>query len=819
MTGAVRPVDEWGLVLVGPMVRRVTPETVAVFVALREAATVWLDIYAGVNPSGDPTHVRLGDDAAAVTTALGRNLHVAVIESLGLPLEQGVVYGYDLRIATVGGAGSLGLGDLGFLDGDVPLGYTAGLLPGFVLPAGRADLRFVHASCRKAHGGGPDMLATVDALIATDVDDAWGRPQQLFLTGDQIYADDVAQGLLTAYTEAAGLLLDWAAPEALPDDSGALVVFPDDDLVAPGERSAYLDLLGFKDATFYADNHLLFLGDWYAAYCMAWSDELWVRSARPDVAYELPKTGLFGRDAATLEAEAFATRLPNVRRALANVATYMLCDDHEVTDDWYLNQRVSQRTRSSVIGRRIVRNALAGYAVFQDWGNRPDDYLTGQFGATILGALRAGTGTSTQPISAPAILGSPATLDATFDINPGGASDGHRKRWDFQVLGPEHQVIFLDTRTWRSYPDVIVNPERNCALVSETSQRFQLDDRLTGRDPNMALFVVSPAPVIGMWFVEMLQKLKIVAAPISAAEPLHGEPLHGSEEMDNEPWAGDRASFDAFLERLCPFGPVVFLSGDVHYAFSQVSTYSSPMAMGRFIQLVSSSTKNSDNLTNLLSVSELLTGPLTQNLWLSGEEISRFFDQQSPDFYDRAVAWAWDHLHDWTDGLPDPFEALSRMWTDLREYNWNPISRQVNKLPELFAAGAIEYDQLGQLLTLMGWNPQAIATIHTVALIDDRSVSDREAAHPDLASELGALSGEERLGTLERNRGSLGVSNIGVVSFDQTSEIEEVVHQLVWRRTPDAVDPSGPFLVTEHRAQMRQPLHPTDTADDPQTLP
>ena len=84
----------------------------------------------------------------------------------------------------------------------LPLGYDTLHLPGFVLPSARDKLKLIHGSCRKPHGGGPDMLPLVDALISDSRALPGSRPQQLFLTGDQIYADDVAPGLLPALTEA-----------------------------------------------------------------------------------------------------------------------------------------------------------------------------------------------------------------------------------------------------------------------------------------------------------------------------------------------------------------------------------------------------------------------------------------------------------------------------------------------------------------------------------------------------------------------------------------------------------------------------------------
>ena len=94
------------------------------------------------------------------------------------------------------------------------LGYDEGELPGFALPPPTlTDLRILHGSCRRPAFTYPDDdkgersfdgFAWVDDLIlewrrgtatATALDPNV-RPHQLFLTGDQIYADDVSSVML-----------------------------------------------------------------------------------------------------------------------------------------------------------------------------------------------------------------------------------------------------------------------------------------------------------------------------------------------------------------------------------------------------------------------------------------------------------------------------------------------------------------------------------------------------------------------------------------------------------------------------------------------
>ena len=81
--------------------------------------------------------------------------------------------------------------------GSLALGYATDQLPTFVAPPPTLpSLRLAHASCRTPHHTGPDALAWLDDQLKPNAPVPADRPQQLFLTGDQIYADDVAGALL-----------------------------------------------------------------------------------------------------------------------------------------------------------------------------------------------------------------------------------------------------------------------------------------------------------------------------------------------------------------------------------------------------------------------------------------------------------------------------------------------------------------------------------------------------------------------------------------------------------------------------------------------
>ena len=272
------------------------------------------------------------------------------------------------------------------LSGSTPLGYDVGALPSFALPPGLSDLQILHGSCRKPHGEGVrDAMVIADDIINDARGDPLKRPHQLLLTGDQIYADDVAISLLTTLRATANDLLAWGQPEALTRGTArAGTVTPGDAAVEPGAKRAEFIR---KQTAFTSDpveGHLMFLGEFYAMYLLAWSDALWPRlvgpvlpgPGPPFLAY-LPTadelaTGASAEEQSKIDAQRqsvlpFAGAVPGVRRALANVSTYMMFDDHDVTDDWYLHENWINAFRGSPTSRQIVRNALIAYAVFQDW--------------------------------------------------------------------------------------------------------------------------------------------------------------------------------------------------------------------------------------------------------------------------------------------------------------------------------------------------------------------------------------------------------------------------------------------------------------------
>jgi hypothetical protein len=643
------------LILAGPILRQVTEKSVTVWVAIQNPANVTVEVR-----SGDPgAGVKIGEGSRP-TVAVGGHLHIVAVTAK-VDLVPGVVYTYDMYFDQPGNVVQMPLVKAvlppGTFPNDTnnPLNYAPYQLPSFSLPPSDAnDVRIIFGSCRMPHGNGNDALAILDDLIRGTASNAVQRPHQLLLTGDQIYADDVAAVLLMQLTEAGTTLLGsdpklqgWGGEETLPavDPAGGASMV---DLARhphkPSELGPLLRrfLLGPDGADFTSDdlgNHLLSLGEYLSMYLFVWSDVLWPPTGLPTTSevedivdgYGFPPNNEgFRNEYHKIGPErdvvqAFFSTLPKVRRALANVPSYMICDDHEVTDDWNMTLDFCKRVYGNPLGRRVVQNALLAYALCQHWGNAPeqfDDSGQSPAGLKLLKALDKGT-TATYDAKSGDIqkilgihdyatligAGNPHPDHALFhdQASPLLTIDGKHVNADslqyhYTIEGKAHQVIVTDTRTWRSFPN---GGTRAPQLIPKDQFNAQIESAPTTGDRALMVVLTTNAPPIEPIRVAM-QHDRLIGVY---------EDLFESWEP---PWAGDllgqdgRASvaFDRLLATLADRVPtvagklrggVVLLSGDVHHSFASRLIYRSktarfenrqpPGADVVFAQLVGSSFK------------------------------------------------------------------------------------------------------------------------------------------------------------------------------------------------------------------------------------
>ncbi|SLM47431.1 conserved protein of unknown function [Nitrospira japonica] len=615
------------LVLAGPMLRKVTPDSVTVWFALKESVSeVYLEV---LNDMGQPVM-----SGTRPTIAIGTNLHLVAVTATIIPprveLEKNIVYRYQVEFRSNGTTTKLA----DVIDIRAKLAYEPYDLPSFCLPPEDLNqLRLIQGSCRKPHGRGKDALAILDDLIAqaTSSQRPLARPHQLLLTGDQIYADDVSESLLMVLIDAAKILIGQEYVPGIIGPARKIGASTSDDfydfnhpipaclrafvLLSPGP-GRFSIRPGFTSSAM--ENHLMSLGEYLSMYLFVWSDVLWpsVMPTFDELAAEvytlIPKEdGLSTLKRKTIQtrtervAEFFRT-LPQVRRALANIPTYMMFDDHEITDDWNMTRQFCSDVYSSDLGLRIVQNALVAYALCQHWGNAPEQFEAANSalpGTALLQLLDKGTAEQYGAHS-PDIL----TLIGVHRINDalGLSSDydlyhdeGQSLVYNFTVEGPKHHVIFTDTRTWRSFK----KDEEGSHMLSASQLKVQIYDKRP-KHGNKALLVVlsTNAPPI--------QPIRVASAHSGASNTFEHYP------DIYEAWECPSAAFDRLLVTLTDmlpilgetkhYGHIVVLSGDVHHSFASRLVYKAKSrfedleaqpATAIIAQLVTSPFKNEDNDT------------------------------------------------------------------------------------------------------------------------------------------------------------------------------------------------------------------------------
>jgi hypothetical protein len=521
--------------LAGPILRRTEPGQVCVWLATSEPAAISGEVLA----LGD--HGRPLGTGVAETVRLGPRLFVHLVRirpddsDTGFPTD--TLLAYDLVVD-----GERRLADLGLLDGPDRITYRDLPLPTFFIRERIEELNVLHGSCRKLHAGGEDALGTADALVHRFATDLEHRPGALFLTGDQIYADDVGGPLSRHITELGRELT------GMVDDVPGLP--PPGDIPVYARKELVHDRARFTSPD--SPNHLIGFGEFCAMYVTAWNQRNWPN--RLPSRRELDTDGRTGFGHRNHRGEIHAlerTRaaLPRVRRLLANTPTYMIFDDHDVTDDWNITADWRHDVESSPTGRRIVANALAAYWAFQGWGNDPDR-VGDEIGRAVAGYVDG----TTSPDDYEKALWS-------FD------------RWSF-VAPTDPPALFLDTRTQRRYDA----PEGGARLIDREGLQQEAElARSAGHRPGQPMIVVSAVPVCGLEIVERRQRYAVDAV--------------GPYAIDFEAWHANLQGFVDLVRFLLddlelPWA--VMCSGDVHYGFTVNVTVDAEGRALPITQLVSS---------------------------------------------------------------------------------------------------------------------------------------------------------------------------------------------------------------------------------------
>ncbi|MEZ8746186.1 alkaline phosphatase D family protein [Vibrio sp. 10N.261.49.A5] len=438
----------------------------------------------------------------------------------------------------------------------------------------------LHGSCRNPHHPSKDSLVAADNKIADQT--VAERPDMLMMSGDQIYADHVAGPTLDAIQQVIQLL--GLVGESLPTDSQVNRINSSDALFESEyhlyQRDQYLPHHTTSESMldkFFpnrgvpifsstdCENHLVTLSEFIAMYLLVWSPTLWQCVNRERLIENNFTQG--GRQLTPTEQQQwrdesvimddFIAGLPQVQRLFAHIPTYMIFDDHDVTDDWNLTVGWEHAVDQNQFATQVIGNGLAAYWMCQGWGNKPES-----FDETFIEQAKQ------LFVDQPRVLkqthdveqtnsetGDAATTHSVSDIEP----NKHRafiemlsrfEEWHY-TIDTSPKVIVLDTRTrrWRSEsrmnkPSGLMDWE---ALIEFQHQLMHQDK----------VVIVSAAPMFGVKFIETLQKMATTI----------GKPL----VIDAENWMAHPGSANTlisiFTHTKTPTNFVV-LSGDVHYSFA-----------------------------------------------------------------------------------------------------------------------------------------------------------------------------------------------------------------------------------------------------------
>ena len=248
------------------------------------------------------------------------------------------------------------------LTGLIPhITYPGERMPSFVVR--KSVRRFFHGSCRKPHHDSEDAFLGLDREIRKTLDDMEYRPALLMLTGDQIYADDVAGPMLQAIhgvVRLLGLYEETFDGQAPVKDSAALYAHPDcyymrKEIIPRTKVGEKWYRRGGGKHIFsssFAHNHMITFAEWMAMYLLVWSPCLWEFIDFDPLKIPAQYKGRFEKEMACIQK--FKNDLPKVQRLLAHIPVYMIFDDHDVTDDWNLTARWEQRAYSNAFTKRII---------------------------------------------------------------------------------------------------------------------------------------------------------------------------------------------------------------------------------------------------------------------------------------------------------------------------------------------------------------------------------------------------------------------------------------------------------------------------------
>ncbi|PAJ74214.1 metallophosphatase [Pseudoalteromonas sp. NBT06-2] len=522
--------------IAGPMVRLATPQTVCIWLATSNANPCVInllnhqhDIKQDVLQLGEHLFVRL--------------IHLTPVQAC-FPTDE--LIHYQLNI-------SQNIDINAFC-------YEGHDFPAFVIPHKIESL--FHGSCRNPHHPSDDSLICADNYQNTQRSEGSIGTQLLLLSGDQIYADDVAGPMLQAIYQlinTLGIYKETPLNVDLSDDINQQLYHRANKLPVTPWQDRSKRTLGYwlkKDLVHFtsakSENHLIGFEEFVAMYLLCYSKQAWqcinidlltFKSTNQQIqkCFDSEKKMLLK----------FVSGLHHSQRLYANISCLMMFDDHDVTDDWNLTANWEQNIYQNPVSRRIVANGLISYWIFQGWGNDAGQ-KSGLFKDLMISSH----------------------IDERWHFDTLDKEIFQFSYWHYEIQC-EPKLVVLDTRThrWRNEH----NFDEPSGLL-DWEQLSLLEQNLIGEE---GVILISPAPVFGVKSIEAIQSLFNIC----------GHPLL----VDVENWMAHegaaRKLMNIFKRADTPVETLI-LSGDVHYSFCYSVQARFSQRDNRIWQLTASGIKN-----------------------------------------------------------------------------------------------------------------------------------------------------------------------------------------------------------------------------------
>lgn len=586
-------------ILSGPVIRRVEATSIYIWIALSRLVDIDAQLFkidfTGTDEEDNYFPLEIHTETKAFKAGERLFIYMVKLTPDHSNFPHSTLLGYDLIFKR--GQFVHNLGSYQLLNPDNPHSIVYGNLkyPAFYIHHESKPANLLYGSCRKPHGNGDDALFAADLLVEKTYQNPTERPNALFLMGDQIYADDVADPLLPVLSELGKQLIgnhkSSILHDLLPENLNTRI-----DQVN-GRQFLIEHLANFSTSN--GDNHLITFGEYAAMYLFSWSPEIWNYIQENELLFSFQQ--LMERNKLHLKLDKdekkrskelymlearyeeqmdnvrdFVISLSATRRLMANTPTYMIFDDHDLTDDWNISDKWTASVRESPLGKHIIGNGLAAYWLFQGWGNEPEG-----FDQTFRQQVK--------------------TYIASTSIDSASYSEGLNFLWDFHswhfIAPTVPKTVFLDTRTQREFDprpkavklgSMIEETTRTPLLISEAGwESITLKLMQSGWKRRTPLYIVSPTPFYGKGLIEsFLHKyvypFKVLGFPVQTI-------------FDFDGWKYNGKGFYKFLLHTGNWDPsyCLLLSGDVHFSSSVKSDvqYNNGKKLS-FLQFISSPINN-----------------------------------------------------------------------------------------------------------------------------------------------------------------------------------------------------------------------------------